>query len=561
MIELSRSRKANLLALVAILGILGTLPLVWESSEQISEAAGPSALASAGGTVYFVAGGTLYVTDAGGALREDIPLASLGLDGAVSHLAVLGDALLVADGASGTVHRCSLGRRSCTVLTRLPKPRHGSALALSPAPEVGRLYVADTESHRLFAHDLDGKRLYRLDIDGGLKYPNEVIWLGDGQLLVVDTNHHRIIVVQDEGDGRSRLLQTMAAENDLGRGNSWPTAAARDGHGNTWVIDSDGLLKNGELIVYDAAGRARRRIDLGEVADPIVLAPLEDAVLVADYANYRMLRIGTGDYRVEAFGDGALRAALQNLNTRRNHWQQMRYLSIGMMVLFGLIGAFAGYLDWKARRALAAGQRASQVVQEVGKAERPAVLAAAAQLALRPDARGIVWLGASRRVLRWQHAVSVVSILMLGTSLAFMLPTFRALPTELIVLLAGLLVMILGIDVWLSYGMKRLRIGTDGKRLHVVDMFGRAGQDVPEAFVHTGRRLHLGRIVVPLPNQRISMFDKDAFTAVIEPMLERTQRSNELAVLVRNLRQGEPLTWLGLVALVAALTLKVWLDL
>lgn len=557
MIEISRSRKANLLALLAILGILGTLLLVWEASQNVAQTAGPSALASAGGAVYFVAGDTLYVADAAGALHDAMPLKSLGVAGVVSHLAVFGDGLLIADGTSGAVRHCSPARRSCTPYTNIPMARRGGALALSPALEVGRLYVADTDSHQVYAHALNGRRLYRLDIEGGLKFPNDVVWLGDDQLLVVDTNHHRIIVVQDEGGGRSRLLQEMAAKNDLGRGNTWPTAAALDGHGNTWVINSDGFLKNGELIVYDAAGRAQRRVDLGKGADPVVLALSRGAVLVADYANYRLQRIDTNDYRVEAFGDGAVRDALQSLQGRRTHWQRMSHLSIGMMVLFGLIGAFAAYLDWKARRQLAPGQRSPGVLQTGGDATPQTVLTAAAQLALRPDAYGVVWLGASRRLLRWQRAASVFSVLMLGTLSALMLPRFEALPTELVVLLGSVLVLILGMDVWLSNAMKRLRIGTDGKMLHVVDIFGRRGRDVPEAFVHTGRRLHLGRIAVPLPNQRIAMFDREAFAAIIEPMLGRTERSNEMAILVRNLREGDPLTWVGLVVLVAVLALQV----
>jgi streptogramin lyase len=506
-----------------------------------------------------VAGDTLYVADAAGALRDAMPLESLGVGGAVSHLAVLGDGLLVADGGSGAVHYCKPARRSCTPYTRLPMRRRGGALALSTAPEVGRLYVADTDGHQLHAHALDGRRLYRVDIEGGLKFPNEVIWLGEGRLLVVDTNHHRIVVVHDEGDGRTRLLQTMAAGNALGRGNTWPTAAARDSHGNTWVINSDGMLNNGELIVYDAAARARRRVDLGEGADPVVLAPSRGAVLVADYANYRLQRIDTANYRVETFGGRALRDALQDLQARRLHWQRMSHLNVGMMVLFGLVGALGAYLDWKARRALAAARGPSEGLRDRHDATPQGVLAAAAQLALRPDARGIVWLEASRRMLRWQQALFALSAIMLGAAWLLIQP-LDALPPLLVASLGATAVLVLGLNGWLIRGIGRLRIGTDGRVLHVVDVFGRRGRDVPEAFVHTGRRLHLGRIVVPLPNRSVSMFDRRAFAAIIEPMLERTPRSNELAMLGRKLRAGDPLSWLGLVAVVAVVALKFWAD-
>jgi len=109
-------------------------------------------------------------------------------------------------------------------------------------------------------------------------------------------------------------------------------------------------------------------------------------------------------------------------------------------------------------------------------------------------------------------------------------------------------------------GFKRLRLGTDGERLHVVDIWGRQGQGTPEEFVHTGRRLLLGRIGIPLPNQRLTLFDQAAFAAVIEPLLERTPRSNELAIVWRDLRRGDPLAWSGVFAIIGLIALRVWLG-
>lgn len=561
MIERSRSRKANFLALVAIFGIMGAIVQAWRAGEAVSVSAGPGALASTDETVYFVAGGTLYVADAGGALQDELSLASLGLSSVVSQLAVVEGDVLVADGTRGTVHRCDLARRACEQIVRIPMRGRGGAMAVASAPEADRLYVADTNGHELHAYSLKGKPLYRLEVEGGLKYPNEVIWLGDGRLLVVDTNQHRIVVLADDGGGHTRLLQKMAAKNDLGRGNTWPIAAARDSEGNTWVVIADGLLNNGELIRYDAEGRPQRHIELGGDADPVALAPLADTVLLADMANYRLHRIGVGDRRVQVFGDAALRDALRSLQARHSHGLWMRYLSIGMVAVFSLLGAFAAYLDSKARREYAGVQRQTDTVEKGGEAERQDVVAAAEKLALRPDARGVVWLGASRRVLRWQQALFVLSVVMFGGAGALLLTSLDALPAKLLAMVAGVVAFGLGLNGWLIHGMKRLRVGTDGKMLHVVDLFGRQGQGLPEAFIHTGRRLLLGRIAVPLPNPLVSIFDRKAFGAVIEPMLERAPRSNEFAVLARNLRQGDPLSWLGLAAIVAVLALKVWFDL
>ena len=559
MLELSPSRNANLLALSALLGICGTLVLVWEAGAGIGATAGPSALASSADAVYFVAADTLYQADADGRLHDAVPLATLGIDGVVAELAVLEDAVLVADGDSGALHRCTIAQRACTRLTTLGTSPEGSALALGVAAEAGRLYVAETGRHQLYAHDLSGQRLYRLAIDGGLLYPNEVLWLGDGRLLVADTNHHRLLIVQDEGQGRTRVLQQIDVKNSLGRGNTWPTAAAQDSDGNTWAINSDGLLRSGEVIVYAADGKPLQHIDLGAAADPMVLAPVANGMLLADYDNYRLQHVGL-DYRVSAFGDAALRGALQQLHGRRDHWQQVHDFSIGMMVLFGLIGAAAVWLDAKARRARAPAQRQPGVVLHPGVTARQCVADAAAQLALRPDAQGITWVPPNIKELRRFQAL--IGLLTLGLVMlpAMMFFTRESIASELLLLPAGLAVFVAVIFWALFRGFRRLRLGTDGERLHVVDIWGRQGQGAPEEFVHTGRRLLLGRIGVPLPNQRLALFDKAAFAAVIEPLLERTPRSNEFVIAWRDLCRGDPLAWSGVIAAIALIALRIWLE-
>lgn len=560
MIELSHSRKANVLAFIAILGFFAALALVWKASQETDGAAGVSALASGNSTTYFVAGGTLYVTGEDGTLRDRIPLQSLGIDPVVSQLVPLDDALLIADGGRGEIQRCMLSKRRCTSVARIPMRGRGGTLALAAVPELDRLYVGDSSSHQLHAYTLSGRHLYQLKIAGGLKYPNEVLWLGDDRLLVVDTNHHRTIMLRDDGAGRSTLLRETAVSNDLGRGNTWPTAAVHDREGNTWVINSDGMLRNGELIVYDTTGRPQRHIDLGDEADPIALAVSENTVLIADFNNYRLQQVRLDDGRVVGFGDAAVIEALHDLQARRAYAEQLHNMGVGLMVLFGLIGAAAGYFDWQARRALASTVSTPGAARGDFENSARTVLDAALRFGARPDARGIVWLHAAPKMVRNLKLVAALSVLLLGAAMVTIFQLVDAFPARLIALLGGLTLAVLGLVVWIPHGLRHLRIGTDGRFLHVVDMFGRAGRGLPEDFLHTGRRLVLGRIAVPVPNPRQSMFDRETFAAVIEPMLSATPRSNEMKFFLRNLRQGDFLTWAGVVAVVAMIALRVWLD-
>ncbi|GAB4295559.1 MAG: hypothetical protein Kow0096_12490 [Thiohalomonadaceae bacterium] len=560
MIELSPSRSANILAVAAILGILGTFALVWQAGEGVGATAGPNVLATAEDAVYFIAGGTLYHADGNGALQDAATLASLGLPAAVSHLAVMPDALLVAEGRRGTVQRCDLPRRTCVELARIPLPPKGATLALAHAPQETRFYVADSARHELHAWGLDGKHQYRLTIAGGLKYPNDLAWLGAGQLLVTDTNHHRVLVIEDQGRGRSRVVQQVEAANPLGSfGNTWPTAAARDGAGRVWAVNSNGLLQNGEIIVFDAAGTARQRIALAGAADPIALAPLPQAMLVLDHDHYRLQAVSLEDFSVRDFGDDAVQGALRALQARRGHWQQIRYFSLGMMVLFGLLGALAGYLDWQARRRLVPGERRPGVVQHPADVARQ-VQTAAASLRLRSDAQGVTWLAVNPKFLRLMRLLLLAIGVLFGLIVMLFYSTCNTLSWDLISLLGAVSAAVMAAAFWAQYRMQRMRIGTDGTLIHVVDILGRQGQGTPEEFVQTGRRLLLGRVAVPLPNPAAAVFDKDAFAALFGPLLERVPRSNEFAILWRDLRRGDPLTWGSLVAVIVFIALRVWFE-
>ncbi len=62
-------------------------------------------------------------------------------------------------------------------------------------------------------------------------------WLGDNRLLVTDTNHYRVVELQDRGEGEVAVIQELETQNALGGiGRKWATEARRDSEGETWVI-------------------------------------------------------------------------------------------------------------------------------------------------------------------------------------------------------------------------------------------------------------------------------------------------------------------------------------
>jgi sugar lactone lactonase YvrE len=559
MIEFSPSRNANILAVLAILGIVATLLTIWEAGRDVLVASGPSALAAdADGNVFFIAGQTLYRADAQGALLQTIPLESLGLGPAVTRLAVLGDDLLLAEAEGGRLHRCNRDLGSCSLLTTVPVPGPGGLLALAAAPDAQRLYVAEGAGHAVHALSIDGAPLYRLGIEGGLSFPNHLAWLGDGHLLVADTNRHRVIVLQDLGDGRTVLREQLDVQNAPGREDHiWPIRAVRDDQGRTWVINGDGFLRDGDLIVYGADGMERQRIGLDDGADPTALALLPDSLLLADRGSYQLLRIGLTEHRVSAFGDASLREALDGLQSRHALAQQRRHVGIITMILFGLLAALALHLDRRARRVPAPGQRRPGDALRPAATNRAHASSSPAQGTPIPDPAGMIWLTVKPGVLR-----SVRIALGLMTAGAAMVPIaflpFDDTPWDVVGLIALPILLVVATGWWMLGAFKRLRIGTDGRELHVVDLFGREGRAVPEEFVYTGSRLLLGRIAIPVANPNGSLFDREAFEANIAPLLERTPRGNEMAVLWANLRRGDPIAWGGVVLVVVVIGLQLW---
>jgi hypothetical protein len=106
--------------------------------------------------------------------------------------------------------------------------------------------------------------------------------------------------------------------------------------------------------------------------------------------------------------------------------------------------------------------------------------------------------------------------------------------------------------------MRRIRLGSDGSRLYLIDLFGRSAAAPPTDCLNTGRRLLIDKVSVPIGNRQIRLYDKVLFAGLIEPMLERVPKTNELAIYWRYLRAGDPLTWVGSLFFIAMIGFGLW---
>ena len=558
-LEMSPNPRANQLAVIAIVGLLGALVLVWIGSSREVERYGPSALAAThDGELYFDAAGQIYQADAQGALLHSISYSELGIVGPVAQLSVVDDELLLLDSGQNQVLRCDTGLWRCSPLINHSAEPLEEILSFALAPEHGRLYLASQDSHQIKAYDPDGRELYTMKVPKGLKYPNDMQWLGSNRLLVADTNHHRVIELEDLGEGEARLQQQIEAGNELGhKGRDWPTAVKRDDEGATWVINSNGMLSDGDLIYYNAAGVAQHMIDLEVESELSALAIYPGGVMVSEWESQKLFLVNGIDFSITRFGGDQLQDEMRRISGQRLYWQRVYYIGVGLCMVFVSLALFAGYLDWLARKGIQLEREASRSFPDSGEWSIPDEIKAK----LSPDVEGVYWLPLKAENLRKIRLVMLLFPLMLIW--LFYITSFSTSgAVDLLLYLAGgMMVVLYAAVLWFMYvALPRIRLGTDGKSLYLIDYLGRGASEIPEACIKTESRLLIGAVAVPIRRRAPIFYDEKLFDALIDPMLQQVPKTNEFALVWRNLRNGDPATWLGAVALVLGLVIQIRLS-
>lgn len=343
------TRAAQAVAALAMVAMAACAWLLYEAGRRAYETIGPSkAVAAADGGLYVVSHGAVHRFDASGKRVGRRELAPLGVSRTPSDLAVHRDGtLVIADPEANRLVRCPPEAPCVPVVTGLHRAP-GKAQFLHNSAKVHidevrrRYYVSDNAGHRLLAADFDGRRLGE-SVRGAVHYPNVLRLVAPDRLMVADTNHRRVAVFDVSGERVGRVVDAMptAAPGVARIGRVWPFDAIRLPGGETWVLIAMEGMKDADLVVFDGAGVPRRRIDLGDDADPFAIEPWGGRIVVADGLRFRLDAVTPAGSVEPALGDAQFLRELGEGRERFHGWRRARLAAQAGLVIVPLLAILA----------------------------------------------------------------------------------------------------------------------------------------------------------------------------------------------------------------------------
>jgi len=532
-----RSTKifANSVAIVVILGFASVITNSLRVAMQSRGVFGPTVLTTdAAGQIYTNIATTLHVLDETGALEDSIPLANLGLQGAMlTDLLALPDGrLLIGSSGNPEILACDLSQRRCSSFLQ-SGPHPVSAFKMAWDAQRLRLLVVDGERNRILVYDRNGTlALESRGGEQGLKLPNTILLRGDSEAVIADTNQHRLVTLDAE------TLSVERREIPLSKtpGNFrriWPTDFVLASNQRYWVILDNDLLENGDVILLDAAGQPLQRLPLPADWDPIKLRARPHDVLLAGYGSVDLVSVSLDGKTVTPFGDTTFRSMLAEIRAQRQAagrwWQQWVWIAIAPLAILAVVAA---RLDWKRRSAAAS-----------------SVAAAAAEINLPETGQGVYWLEPDPKIARlWQYSRWLV-YLMAGLLLV---PVIYIVWWPGLEKSAGLVALLLaGGGAFMAILATAVNTLSRGRLGVTRDQVVLAAAGKPQRhfyarqLVYSNRFISSGDITVYLRTGKGPIYHPDEIRCCLEPLLRAARKLNPLQGYVYLLQQGERLTWVS----------------
>lgn len=334
------SRLFKGIAVTLLVGCVagGVAVSIW-AGIRAAEIVGPTGMRSdAEGNVWILSDRELYRLSPDGAVTQILSLDTLQVGAVSDFLPEPSGGLLVGDARRKQILRHGQGG-STTIITLRENPEERSlgTFKFDVDRTTGHVFVADTTRHEIRVFDADGRAVRRFGQQGDgpadFHFPNRITIASDGLLYIADTNNHRIAIYRLDG----QLITTLPAPSELTGPYVWPTSFALGPDSNLVVVNKDGALRTGNLLMLDQHSGRTDSVTLPPGAEPESVVVRDSDILISDPGLMMIARLSHDGRFLGAFGDIVLLTRLYETAQTRDRFVRIqnwsRILLIAILIV------------------------------------------------------------------------------------------------------------------------------------------------------------------------------------------------------------------------------------
>jgi hypothetical protein len=539
--------------------VIAIVVKAWGDGRALAVGGPAQLLRAPSGDIYIQVQNTLLQHSADGVFKRRIDLAELGVNRLIGGIALFpnGDILvrrgddprslydklrayarlastrtILSKRPGEGLARCNLERMQCTPFATPAIDFKATFHAVVDARGTS-VYVSDTSRHTLRKYSSAGHELS--SVARGVRFPNQLL-LHDGQLLVADTNNHRIATFDVS---RTELPETASSFDVIpdeagSRGERWPTHFAHVA-GHWWVNNMRRDMRNGGVYVFDADWQFVERLQLPDGADPIAILPLATGALISDWDNDRIYRLDEAGRMLGDFTSSGLRTVLQESAERRNFYRVVSWLGIALFVLMLAALLLKGLTEPAEEKRRRCSRPAHRAVEPPGD-----------WVWFRPDpprVRTILW--SARIALSMALLLIAALLLLVAIRQSWQILVALALP---LAGLAGFMAVLYA----MSAAIAGTAVGLRGNQIALRDHRGRESRSSMNHVVFSDAAIATRDRAVLLGHPRKSIYNRQQIDEQLMPHLGKATRIPEWRMQVRIIRLSRPGTLLLAVVVVAS---------
>ncbi|CAM3569258.1 hypothetical protein [Parendozoicomonas haliclonae] len=372
----------------------------------------------------------------------------------------------------------------------------------------GDFYLVDTGRHRIVHYGTNGIAINSVGQD--LLFPNGLAWI-NGQLILADTNNHRVVRLASEQGRFGQVLEEHLVKPAVAReaGDIWPIQVVKSS--DSWfVLQKSNGMDQGGIYRYSHDWQFIERLATPSDSDVLAITLWDDVLLAADYAQRVMTFDAQGQRMVDMVNPAMDQRLQANLETR-DFWELMALLVAGLALFSFFFSCFVAMRKTAAMPDM-------QTVAVPQNADTP-----------------ILWIEANTgKLLAFVVFVGVMLIAVFAMMMPSIIRENNFSMMSCLVAVAGMMILMIRT---VYFGGKK-RIGICGETIVIEDHHGRQVAGQGEMVLFNERQLIIGEMVVPLGSPEYRLFPGESLQANLWPLLGKARRPSNGEVMMIQLRNS-----------------------